>query len=126
MRLDARRDDGAGAIVVIAMSGIVVVAFVIALLVTDLLSARARAAAAADLGALAGAPAAASRADDEACATAAWVVHQNDATLRACTVIDLDISVTASARPKALWSRWLSALAAGSPEPQVTARAGLR
>ena len=127
MRLPRRPmdDDGAAAIAVIALSSVLVVALVVAVLVTDLVAARQRAAAAADLGALAGAPAA-QRSESDACLTAAWVVRENGATLRRCSVVDGDVWITASARPRAPWARWLAWLAAGAPEPAVTARAGLR
>jgi len=122
-----RRGDDRGAVLVtsLALSAVLVVVALVGGVVADLVAARQRAAAAADLGALAGAPAA-QLSESGACTAAAWVVRENGASLRACAVVDGDIRLTASARPRAPWSRWLAGLLGGAVEPTVAAHAGLR
>ena len=125
--MTARRRADEGAALIVAL-GLVAVLLVLALavgVVTDLMAARQRAAAAADLGALAGAPAAATS-EMRACADAALAVVRNGATLRSCAVAAGDIGVTASARPRSAWGRWLARLLSGYEEPTVDARAGVR
>jgi secretion/DNA translocation related TadE-like protein len=121
----ARDDRGAALVVAVALAGLLVVLALVGGAVTDLVAARQRAAAAADLGALAGAPAAPTS-ETGACAAAAWVVRQNGATLRTCAVVDGDVRVTASAGPRAPWSGWLARILSGSVEPVASAHAGLR
>lgn len=121
----ARDDRGAALVAALLLTSLLVVVALLGGVVADLLAARQRAGAAADLGALAGAPVAMTS-EADACATAAWVVRQNGATLRTCSVVDGDVRLTASARPRAPWSRWLSQLLAGAVEPTVAAHAGLR
>jgi secretion/DNA translocation related TadE-like protein len=121
-----RRDDRGAALV--GASFLVGLLVVVALLgggVADLVAARERAAAAADLGALAAAPAA-QASETGACTAAAWVVRQNGATLRTCAVVDGDVRLTASARPRSPWSAWLSRVLGGPTEPVVGAHAGMR
>ena len=118
-------DSGAAVVAAVVLVVLLVVAVLVGAAATDLLAARQRAAAAADLGALAGAPAA-DRSTGEACRAAEWVVRSNGASLRACAVADGDVRVTASARLRGPWSRWLFSLLAGPVEPQATARAGMR
>jgi secretion/DNA translocation related TadE-like protein len=124
-RPGCRDDRGAALVAALFLTALLVVAALLGGVVADLLAARQRAAAAADLGALAGAPAA-QTSEVNACATAAWVVRENGATLRTCSVVDGDVRLTASARPRAPWSRWLSRLLAGAVEPTAASRAGLR
>jgi secretion/DNA translocation related TadE-like protein len=127
IRLAARTPDDRGAALVTAvlLTSLLVVVALLGGVVADLLAARQRAAAAADLGALAAAPAAGTS-EIAACTSAAWVIRENGATLRTCSVVDGDVRLTASARPRAPWSRWFSRLLAGSVEPTVSAHAGLR
>ncbi len=120
-----RDDRGAALVAALLLTSLLVVVALLGGVVADLLAARQRAAAAADLGALAGAPAA-TTSEVAACASAAWVIRENGATLRTCSVVDGDVRLTASARPRAPWSRWLSRLLAGAVEPTVEAHAGLR
>jgi secretion/DNA translocation related TadE-like protein len=121
-----RADDrGAALVVAVLLAGLLVVVALLGGAVADLLAAGQRAAAAADLGALAGAPAA-QTSETGACATAAWVVRENGATLRTCSVVDGDIRLTASARPRSPWSGWLARVLAGATEPVAAAHAGLR
>lgn len=119
------REEGAALVASLALVVVLVVVTLLGGVVADLLAARQRAAAAADLGALAGAPAA-QVSEVDACAAATWVVRENGATLRACAVVDGDVRLTASARPRAPWSRWLSELLGGAVEPAASAHAGLR
>ena len=118
-------DRGAALVTSLVLVAVLVVAALLGGVVADLLAARQRAAAAADLGALAGAPAA-QTSEANACAAATWVVRENGATLRTCAVVDGDVRLTASARPRAPWSRWLSELLGGAVEPTAAAHAGLR
>ena len=122
-----RRNDDRGAALVgaAALVGLLVVLALVGGAVADLVAAGQRAAAAADLGALAGAPAA-HTSETGACTAAAWVVRQNGATLRTCAVVDGDVRLTASARPRSPWSGWLSRLVGGPVEPVAAAHAGLR
>ena len=119
-------DEGGAALVgALVLTALLVVVALVGGAAADLLATLQRAAAAADLGALAGAPSAsASQAD--ACTSAAWVVRANGAALRTCSVVDGDIRLTASARPRAPWSRWLTRLLAGDDDPAVSSHAGLR
>ncbi len=121
----ARDDRGAALVSATLLAGLLVVVALLGGAVADLLAAGQRAAAAADLGALAGAPAA-QTSEAGACATAAWVVGQNGARLRTCSVVDGDIRLTASVSPRSPWSRWLVSLVGGSAEPVAAAHAGLR
>jgi secretion/DNA translocation related TadE-like protein len=118
-------DRGAALVTAVLLTAVLVVVALLGGVVADLLAARQRAAAAADLGALAGAPAA-QLSEVNACAAATWVVRENGATLRSCEVVDGDVRLTASARPRAPWSRWLSRLLGGAVEPTASAHAGLR
>lgn len=119
------RDEGAAVVLSLLLGGALVLIVLVGSVVTDLLAARQRAAAAADLGALAGAPAA-ERSVEDACLSAAWVVHANGATLRRCDVVGGDVLVTVSASPRGSFSRWLGALVGGVPEPTVSSHAGMR
>ena len=121
-RLD---DSGAALVTAILLTGLLVVLALVGGGVADLLAAGRRAAAAADLGALAGAPAA-QTSEAGACATAAWVVRQNGATLRTCSVVDGDVWLTASVRPRSPLSGWLARILGGSFEPMAESHAGLR
>jgi secretion/DNA translocation related TadE-like protein len=118
-------EDGAALVASLLLASVLVAVALMGGVVADLIAARQRAAAAADLGALAGAPAA-QTSEIDACAAAAWVVRENGATLRGCEVVDGDVRLTASARPRAAWSRWFAGLFAGAVEPVVSAHAGLR
>ena len=100
-RTDNRRpvdDTGAALVSALLLTSLLVVVALLGGGVADLLAARQRAAAAADLGALAAAPAA-STSEAAACASAAWVVRDNGATLRSCSVVDGDVRLSASAPP---------------------------
>ena len=118
-------DDGAASLVVLALGAALVIIVVLGAGEADLLAARQRAAAAADLGALAGAPAV-DGSVTEACGAAAWVVRANGGTLRACDVADGDLHVTVSSAPRGPWVRWFAALLGGVPEPTVSSHAGMR
>jgi secretion/DNA translocation related TadE-like protein len=120
-----RGDSGAATVLALGLSAVLLVVLLVGAVVADLLAARQRAAAAADLGALAGAPAVL-RGEAEACDAAAFVVRTNGATLRACSVDGSDVRVVVSARPRGRWVSWLGDLLGGVPEPTVRAHAGLR
>ena len=120
-----RGDSGAAAVLALGLSAVLLVLVLVASVVADLLAARQRAAAAADLGALAGAPAVL-RGEAEACAAAAFVVRTNGGVLRECALDGADVRVVVSARPRGRWVTWLGDLLGGVPEPTVRAHAGLR
>lgn len=107
-----RRDEGMGSLLVLAVAGLLFTAAVVAVGVAQVFAARHQAAAAADLGALAGAAAL----DGNACAAAAQVVRANAAVLVECRVEAPDVVVTAGASTRSLMGlRW---------RPEVSARAG--
>jgi secretion/DNA translocation related TadE-like protein len=121
-----RRDDRGAALVGAAfLVGLLAVVALLGGAVADLIAARQRATAAADLGALAAAPAA-QASETGACTAASWVVRQNGATLRTCAVVDGDVRLTVSARTRSPWSGWLSRVVGGSVEPVAGAHAGMR
>jgi secretion/DNA translocation related TadE-like protein len=120
-----RGEVGAATVLAIGLSSVLLVVLGVASVVADLLAARQRAAAAADLGALAGAPAVL-RGEVEACDAAALVVRANGGALRACAVDGEDVRVVVSVRPRGRWVTWLGDLLGGVPEPTVRAHAGLR
>jgi secretion/DNA translocation related TadE-like protein len=120
-----RGDAGAAAVLALGLSAVLLMVLLVASVVADLLAARQRAAAAADLGALAGAPAVL-RGEAEACAAAAFVVRANGGVLRECAIDGSDVRVVVSARPRGRWVTWLGDLLGGVPEPTVRAHAGLR
>jgi secretion/DNA translocation related TadE-like protein len=125
MTARVRGDEGVVAVAVVALSLLLVVALGAASVVADLLAARQRAASAADLAALAAAPAAV-WSDDHGCGVAEAVVRANDAVLRGCRVSSGDVWVTASARPRSSGARWLADRLLDGTGPQVSAHAGLR
>ncbi len=118
-------DDGLASVVTVAVIALLLGVVALGAVATDLLAARRRAAAAADLGALAGAPVA-PHGEGEACRVAAWIVRENGASATACRVVDGDVWVTAAAVPRGPWARWLDGLADGPVEIRMTGRAGLR
>ena len=120
-----RGESGAATVLALGLSAVLLVVLVLAAVVSDLLAARQRAAAAADLGALAGVPGLL-HSDAEACAAAAYVVRANGAALRDCVVTGQDVRVVVSARPRGRWVALLDRLLGGVPEPTVRAHAGLR
>lgn len=125
MRARVRRDDGVVAVVVLALSLLLVVVLGAGSVVADVLAARQRAAAAADLGALAAAPAAV-WSQRSACAAAESVVRANAAIVRECRIRDGDVWVTASAMPRSRAARWVAEVLLGGTGPRVSAHAGLR
>jgi secretion/DNA translocation related TadE-like protein len=125
MRSRACGDDGVVAVVAVALSLLLVAALGAGSVVADVLAARQRAAAAADLGALAAAPAAA-WSERSACAAAESVVRANGAVLLECRIRDGDVWVTASSLPRSRGARWLADELLGGTGPRVSARAGMR
>ncbi|MFN8168325.1 MAG: Rv3654c family TadE-like protein [Candidatus Nanopelagicales bacterium] len=119
------RDDGVAAVWVLALSLVLVALLGAGSVAADLLAARQRAAAAADLGALAGAPAAA-WSELGACQAASSVVRANAASVHDCRVEAGDVWVTASAQPRSHLARWLSDVLLQGTGPRVSAHAGLR
>lgn len=121
----ARTDHGAGVIWVLALSSVLMVVAAGGAQIFDLLAARQRAAASADLGALAAAPAA-FHGDDNACRVAAWVIAENGATLQTCRVDAGEVWITAASRPRSRLARWVSDRVLGDAGVRAAAHAGVR
>jgi secretion/DNA translocation related TadE-like protein len=119
------RDEGAASVWVVSLVAVLIMVLVAGAIVTDVWAARRRAEAAADLGALAAAPAAVNG-DVEACRAAAWVVRENRATLESCRVVDGDVEVTTSSAARGPWRDLLDSLHGGPVVLSTTARAGMR
>lgn len=111
-----RREHGAGSVLVLAATMMVVVGTLVAATLGSGVVARHRAAAAADLAALAAAGSLARPAGGDPCDVAEQVSRANGATLRSCTVEGDEVEVTASA-PVSGPLRWLA-------DPVRRARAG--
>ena len=106
---------GSASVYVLTAAAVVLLAGTAATLIGSAVVARHRAAAAADLGALAAAGSA-HLGPAEACATAGRVVRANGARLAGCRVEGPDAVVTAAVRPAGPGARWGEAV--------VSARAG--
>jgi len=119
-------DDGAAVVLALLLGALLVTVALVGATVADLLAARQRAAAAADLGALAGAPVVDSSPTD-ACRTVESIVRANGARLQTCVIDDAgDVRVVAAAEPRGPFARWLGAALGRLPEPSVAAHAGMR
>lgn len=112
-----RRERGAGSVLVLAATMMIVVGSLVAATLGSGVAARHRAAAAADLAALAAAGVVARPAGEPPCAAAERVSRANGATLRECTVDGDEVAVAASA-PITGPLRWLT-------DPVRRARAGV-
>ena len=118
-----RRDDGAAAVWAVSLTSLLLVAALVVAVVGDVLAARSRASAAADLAALAAAPLAAST--STACRRADEVARANGAQLVGCVIAGGEVEVLARVEVADPWRRWIRLLADGSAA-DVPARAGLR
>jgi secretion/DNA translocation related TadE-like protein len=118
-----RGDEGAAAVLTLALAGVLLVVVAVGSLVGDVLASRARAAAAADLAALAAVPLSV-RGPEPACRTAVLIARDNGGHLVACDVVDSYATVTAEVRPRNPLVRWLLVTAAGRDAVRVSARAG--
>lgn len=118
-------DRGAATVAVVALAAVLLATLAFGAGLADLLAARQRAAGAADLAALAGVPAAV-HGDDNACRVAVRVAVANGAIVRACSVLDGDVWVTAAVRPRSRLARWVADRYLDFSGPAVTAHAGLR
>lgn len=111
-------ERGSGTLLALIGMAMVVLGVAATWAVADLVGARQRAAVAADLAALAGAPWA-GIAPEEACRRADLVLHRNDAVPVSCVVEGGDLLVTAGSPP-----RGIAVMFAGdAPLIRVTARA---
>lgn len=120
-----RADDGVVAVVAVGLALVLLAVLGAGTVVADLMAARQRAAGAADLGALAAAPAAA-WSERSACAAAQSVVRENGAVLRECRIRAGEVWVTAAARPRSRAGSWITDTVLSGIGPQVSAHAGLR
>ena len=120
----ADRDAGAASVWAVGIVALLLVALLVVAFVVDLLAARSRATAAADLAALAGAPAAYSS-GPSACVAAASVAVANGARVTTCEVSAGEIRVRAAVELRDPWRRWLELLA-GTSGVEGAARAGMR
>jgi secretion/DNA translocation related TadE-like protein len=93
--------------------------------VADLLSARQRAAAAADLSALAAAPEVITSSQD-ACVRAQSIARENGARIVSCEVHGDEVLVRAAVLPRSSWARWIAHLVADSAEATALARAQMQ
>ena len=107
-------ERGAATVFGLGLVAVLLVATAVAVVVTQVVVARHGAAAAADLGALAGAGAA--RSGHEPCAAVARAVSAGGAELVECRVEGLDVVVTAAARTRTVLGLWW--------RPKSSARAG--
>jgi secretion/DNA translocation related TadE-like protein len=123
-RTTRRDDDGSASVWAVGITALLLVALLLITFVVDVLAARSRAAAAADLAALAGAPAA-SVSSPAACGSAVAVAAANGATLTSCRAAEDAIDVRATVTLHDPWRSWL-ALLAGTDSVTSGSRAGMR
>jgi secretion/DNA translocation related TadE-like protein len=112
-----RRDEGSATVFVLGLTAVLWLAGVVVLLLAQVADARARAATAADLAALAGASQVTSQ---EPCSAAREVARAQSAELSACTVDGWDVTVRVSVRLRGPLARFPAAQArarAGPPQP---------
>jgi secretion/DNA translocation related TadE-like protein len=109
----------------LALAGLLLVVVAVGSLVGDVLATRARAAAAADLAALAAVPLSA-RGPEVACRTAALIAADNAGRLVSCDMAGSGATVRVEVRPRNALARWLLTRSAGSDSVVVAARAGPR
>jgi secretion/DNA translocation related TadE-like protein len=117
-----KRDDGS-----VVLGAIISVTLLLSMLVAattcaDLLAARQKAAAAADVSALAAAPNAV-LSPDIACIRARDIAARNDARLISCEIQNDEVVIRAAASPRTSWARWIALLVGDSTDPAVSARA---
>ncbi len=117
------RDRGAATVLATTLAGVLLVLVALGSLVGDLLMSRARAAAAADLAALAAVPLS-PRGPEVACRTAGLIARDNGATMVACDVVGSQATVRVSVAPQSVAMRWLLRVAADGEGITVAARAG--
>ncbi|MEI8056566.1 MAG: Rv3654c family TadE-like protein [Actinomycetes bacterium] len=122
-----RKADDAGAAIVwaLVLTSVLLAMLMGAAVLTDVLVARERAGAAADLGALAAAPVV-EMSSPQACVRAEVVVHANAAQMLKCIVVDGDVVIGAACTPHGAWARWLVLQATGTPQVAVSSRSGFR
>ena len=118
-----RRDEGAAAVLSLVLAGLLLVLVAVGSLLGDLLATRARAAAAADLAALAAVPLSV-RGPEVACRTAALIAADNAGRLVSCDAVGGGATVRVEARPRNALVRWLLTTSAGGDAVVVAARAG--
>lgn len=123
-RTTGRGDHGSASVWAVGITALLLVALLLIAFVVDVLAARSRAGAAADLAALAGAPAA-SVSSSTACGSAASVAVANGATLSSCQASEASIDVRATVTLHDPWRSWL-ALLAGTDGITAGSRAGMR
>ncbi len=119
-----RADCGAGTILTLVMMPIVLIGIVMIWVFVDLSMLRAKAAGAADLAALAGAPYVLDD-PDQACAVAAEVARRNDADLVMCTADGLDVIVEVTIPSTGIAARFASWVGVELPPVRQGARAGI-
>jgi len=88
----------------------------------DLLAARQRAAAAADVSALAAAPDAV-LAPQDACTRANLIAARNGARVVTCEIQNDEVVIRAACAPRTNWARWVAHLVGDGNDPTVWARA---
>jgi secretion/DNA translocation related TadE-like protein len=118
-----RSEEGAAAVLSLALAAALLLVVAVGSLAGDLLATRARAAAAADLAALAAVPLSV-RGPEVACRTAALLAADNAGRLVSCDVVAAEAAVVVECRPRNALVRWLVVAAAGHDAIRVSARAG--
>lgn len=118
---EASRDRGAATVIWLSAISVVVMFGLLGIAVGELASGRAKASAAADLGALAGAGHVMT---GDQCAAARRVVSANGARLTRCVASVSDVEVEVSVRPTGLLARIARRAGDSAPQIQMSARAG--
>ncbi|MFY9330933.1 MAG: Rv3654c family TadE-like protein [Candidatus Nanopelagicales bacterium] len=121
--MSPREDRGAGTLLTFMMFPMLFIALALVWAFVDMSTVRQRAAGAADLAALAGAPHVL-LAPDFACQRAGEIAQANRANLEECSVEALDIEVTVSVASTGISSRLASWLGLSLPPVRQSARAG--
>ncbi len=116
-----RADRGAATVVWLTAISLVLVLGLVGIAMTELASGRAKAAAAADLGALAGAE---HVLDGTQCAVARRIVAANGATLTRCSTASSDVEVQVAVSPGKLLTALAARAGNRAPRIKMTARAG--
>jgi|GEM_PF-1311494 len=117
----SRHDGGAATVIWLSVISVVVTFGLVGIAVGELASGRAKASAAADLGALAGADHVIT---GDQCAAARRVVSANGARLTRCVTSVSDVEIEVSVRPAGLIARIARGAGESAPQIRMSARAG--
>ena len=118
-----RDDRGAGTVLTLALMPIALIGIAMLWVFVDLAMVRTKAAGAADLAALAGAPYVL-ESPDRACEVAAQIAARNDAALVMCEIDGLDITVETLIHSQGIAARFAGWIGVELPGVRHRARAG--